>query len=144
MTRTYKQGVYELRHPEKYLGDTTKIIFRSSWELEMHKFLDNNINVLRWSYEGLSIPYLKPTTGKIHKYHPDYWIEYKNRRGEILQEVIEVKPYTQVDLRSKKRVTNYEKYTYAKNKAKWRAAKQFCDKRNIKFSILTERQLFKK
>ncbi len=143
MAKTFKQGVYKLRHPEKYLGDPNKVVFRSSWELEMHKFLDNNTKVLRWSSEELSIPYIKPTDNKVHKYYPDYFVEYENSHGEIIQEIIEVKPHSQVDLSSKKRVSQYERYTYEINKAKWIAAKHFCDRRNIKFSILTEHQLFK-
>jgi hypothetical protein len=106
--------------------------------------LDNNTKVLRWSSEELSIPYLKPTTGRVHKYFPDYFIEYENAQGQILREIIEVKPMNQVDLSGRKRLSDYEKITYEVNKAKWLAAKQFCDKRNIKFSILTERQLFKR
>ena len=143
MPKTFKQGVYKLRHPEKYIGDPNKVVFRSSWELEMHRFLDNNAKVLRWSSEELSIPYVKPTTGRVHRYFPDYFVEYENAHGEIVREIIEVKPSNQVDLSGRKRLSEYEKVTYAVNKAKWIAAQQFCDKRGIKFSILTERQLFK-
>lgn len=143
MAKTFKQGVYKLRHPEKYIGDPNKVVFRSSWELEMHRFLDNNAKVLRWSSEELSIPYVKPTTGRVHRYFPDYFVEYENARGEIVREIIEVKPSNQVDLSGRKRLSEYEKVTYAVNKAKWIAAQQFCDKRGIKFSILTERQLFR-
>lgn len=142
MAKSFKQGIYQLRHPEKYVGDPTKVVFRSSWELEMHKFLDNNPNILRWRSEGFAIPYLKPTTGKVHRYFPDYWVEYRDKNGEILQEIIEVKPNSQVDLRSKSRTSTYEKITYAINVAKWTAAKQYCEKHNIKFTILTENQLF--
>jgi hypothetical protein len=140
--KTYKQGVYTLRHPEKYIGDPTKVCFRSSWELEMHKFLDCNPNILRWSSEEVAIPYVKPTTGRVHRYFPDYWVEYKNKAGEVIQEIIEVKPMNQVDLSKKKRLTEYEKITYAVNMAKWQAAKQFCDKHEIKFTILTENHMF--
>ena len=144
MPKTFKQGVYKLRNPEKYIGDPNKVVFRSSWELEMHKFLDNNTKVLRWSSEELYIPYVKPTTGKVHRYYPDYFVEYENVRGEVVREIIEVKPHNQVDLSGKKRLTEYEKVTYAVNKAKWIAAQQYCNKRGIKFSILTENQLFKR
>lgn len=144
MPKTFKQGVYNIRHPEKYVGDPSKIVFRSSWELEMNKFLDNNPNVLRWSSEEVAIPYVKPTTGRVHRYYPDYWIEYKDKHGNLIQELIEVKPMSQVDISKKKRKTDYEKITYAINIAKWTAAQQFCEKHNIKFSILTENQLFKR
>ena len=33
--------------------------------------------------------------------------------------------------------------TYTKNLAKWNAAKEFCEKNNAKFLVLTENELFK-
>lgn len=143
MAKTFKQGVYTPRYPEKYVGDASKIIFRSSWELSMNQFFDNNPNILRWCSEEIAIPYIKPTDGKVHRYYPDYWIEYKDREGNILQEMIEVKPESQVNIRTKKRLTEYDKVTYAINIAKWQAASQFCKKHNIKFRILTENQMFR-
>lgn len=143
MAKTFKQGVYKLRHPEKYLGDPSKVIFRSSWELDMHRFFDNNPNILQWSSEEIAIPYIKPTDRKVHRYFPDYWIKYQTGTGEILEEIIEIKPNNQVNIHTKKRLTTYDKLTYAINVAKWKAATQFCEKHNLKFRILTEKQLFK-
>ncbi|KKL07727.1 hypothetical protein LCGC14_2583100, partial [marine sediment metagenome] len=108
----------------------------------MNQFLDNNPNILRWSSEEFYIPYIKPTDGKPHRYFPDYWIEYKNRDGEIVQEVLEVKPSNQVYPSQKKRLTNYDRVTYAINVSKWKAATEFCKKRGVKFRILTEKQIF--
>lgn len=144
MAKTFKQGIYKLRHPEKYIGDPSKVIFRSSWELEMHRFFDNNPNILQWSSEEIAIPYIKPTTRKVHRYYPDYWIKYKTGSGEIIQEIIEVKPNSQVNIHTKKRLTEYDKITYAINIAKWSAASQFCQKHDIKFRILTEHEMFKR
>ncbi len=142
MAKKWRQGFYEVRNPDKYVGDLKKIIFRSSWELSMNQFLDNNPNILRWSSEEFYIPYIKPTDGKPHRYFPDYWIEYKNRDGEIVQEVLEVKPSNQVYPSQKKRLTNYDRVTYAINVSKWKAATEFCKKRGVKFRILTEKQIF--
>lgn len=142
MAKKWRQGFYEVRNPDKYVGDLKKIIFRSSWELSMNQFLDNNPNILRWSSEEFYIPYIKPTDGKPHRYFPDYWIEYKNRDGEIVQEVLEVKPSNQVYPSQKKRLTNYDRVTYAINVSKWKAATEFCNKRGVKFRILTEKQIF--
>lgn len=144
MAKTFKQGVYSPRHPEKYVGDPSKIVFRSSWELEMCRMLDNNKNILRWSSEEIAIPYLKPTTGKVHRYYPDFWVEYRDRNGQIKQELIEIKPYAQVNPNVKSRLTEYDKLTYAINVAKWQAAQQFCDKKGIKFRILTENSMFRR
>lgn len=139
----WKQGVYKVRNPDKYVGNLNEVVFRSSWELSMNQFLDNNPNILRWSSEELIIPYLKPTDKKVHRYFPDYWIEYKNRDGKVVQEVLEIKPDNQVNVGRKKRVTNYERITYAINIAKWKAATKYCNDRGIKFRILTEKQMFR-
>ena len=140
--KNYKQGFYKIRHPEKYVGDVSKIVFRSSWEEQTCRFFDNNPNVLRWSSEEIAIPYVKPTDGKVHRYYPDYWVEYKDKAGQIIQEIIEVKPEDQVFIQRKKRLTEYDKLTYNINHAKWQAASAFCQKKGIKFRILTERSLF--
>lgn len=141
----FNQGYYKPIHPEKYVGDITKIRFMSSWELSFDKFLDHNPNVLRWSAEPFSIPYLKPTTGRIHKYFPDYFVEYKNKSGELIKEILEIKPQKQTT-RSKTRNPKsklYEDLTFAVNTAKWQAAQKWCDERGLKFKILTELSIFK-
>lgn len=143
----YKQGYFLPQHPEKYVGDITKIRFMSSWELETHKFLDNNTRVLRWSSETIAIPYIKPTDGRIHKYYPDYWVEYINRDGEILQELLECKPKSQTTRPRKQRSTGqvslYESVQYAINQAKWTAAIDWCNKHNLGFKIITEKSVFR-
>lgn len=141
----FKQGIYTLRNPEKYLGDPNNVVYRSSWELNMHKFLDNNPNVIKWASEEIAIPYLKPTDKKIHRYFPDYYVEYKDRFDNICKEIIEVKPATQTKAPRKGNRKNilYEQLTYAINIAKWQAANEFCKKHGIKFKIVTENQLFK-
>ena len=139
---TWKQGFYKLRNPDKYVGDCNKVVYRSSWELSMNQFLDGNSKILRWSSEEIFIPYLKPTDGKVHRYFPDYWVEYENRDGNIIQEILEVKPSNQVHPNEKRRLSEYDKITYAINVSKWKAATEFCNKRGIKFRLLTEKQMF--
>lgn len=139
----FRQGYYTPRNPEKYVGDPTKIRYMSSWELQFDRFLDGNPNILRWSSECVAIPYVKPTDGKIHRYYPDYWIEYINKDGEVIQELIEIKPKSQAGGKSVGRMTLYEKAQYAINLAKWESCKRFCDQRGIVFRILTEEELFK-
>ncbi len=142
--KRFTQGRYTPKNPHKYVGDLNKVVYRSSYELEMHSFLDNNERVLRWSSEEIVIPYLKPTDGKVHRYFPDYWVEYVNKDGEILQEIIEVKPKAQTRgprQNSKQRL--YEQVNWAINTAKWTAAVEFCEAHNMKFRIITERSVFK-
>lgn len=141
------KGMFVPRNPEKYVGDIRKIRYMSSWEYEFHKALDNNINVLRWASEEIKIPYVKPTDNKIHHYYPDYWVEYKNRDGQIIQEIIEVKPASQTvppkRVGKKKQTQLYESVRFAINVAKWRACQEFCNKYNMKFRIITENQMFR-
>ena len=81
MARHFKQGYYTPKNPDKYVGDITKIRYMSSWELELHKFFDGNPNVIRWASEEIAIPYYKPTDGRIHKYYPDYWVNFALNPG---------------------------------------------------------------
>jgi hypothetical protein len=139
----FVKGVYKPKNPHKYVGDLNKIVYRSSYELQMHQFLDNNERVLRWSSEQVIIPYVKPTDGRVHRYFPDYWVEYVNKEGEILQEIIEVKPKSQTRMpRPNSKQKLYEQAVLAINLAKWRAADAFCKQHNMKFRIITERSVF--
>lgn len=140
----FKQGYFTPKHPEKYVGDITKIRYMSSYELYMHEFLDNNENVIQWSSEEIVIPYVKPTDGRIHRYFPDYWVKFLNKRGEIVEEIIEIKPYSQT--RAPRRTHKhylYEQVTAEINKAKWMAAQAWCAKNNMTFRIVTEKGLYK-
>ena len=148
MARTYSQGFYTPRHPDKYKGKLDRIVFRSSWEEHFCKWADNNQRVLEWASEPFFIPYVKPTDGKVHKYFPDFWVKYLNENGKVVQEVIEIKPLTQLIApkftggKSKKTILT-EAITWAINVAKWKAAEDFCDKYGMKFRKITETQQFK-
>lgn len=146
--KTFRQGVYHLQHPEKYIGNANNVVYRSSWELRMHRFLDNNTQILRWSSEEIKIPYISPIDQKVHHYYPDYYVEYINRQGEVIKELIEVKPLKQTappkSSRGKSRKTMlYEQQTYAVNEAKWKYAMAWCEKRGLGFRIMTEKSLFR-
>ena len=145
MARNYKQGYYQPKNEDKYTGDISKIIYRSSWELTFMKFLDNNPSITKWASEPFPIPYVKPTTRRVHRYFPDFFVEYSDKDGILKKEIIEVKPAQQTRrTRSKNPKTRlYEDITYAINIAKWQAAKQFCDDNDITFRILTENEIYK-
>lgn len=141
------RGKYLPKNREKYNGNVDNIIYRSSWEHEFFKFLDNNPNVLRWASEEIAIPYIKPTDGRVHKYYPDFWVQYKNKSGEIITEIVELKPKAQTvqpkTVGKSKKQQLFETITYAINIAKWKAATEFCNKYGIKFRIVTELKMFK-
>jgi len=147
MARVTARGKYAPKNPSKYIGNIHTINYRSSWEHEFMKFLDNNPYVLHWASEHPVIPYIKPTDKRIHRYLPDFFMEYVNKHGEILQEIIEIKPKEQTvqpkTVGKNKKTQLYEAVTWAVNKAKWAAAQQFCEKNGLKFRIITECNQFK-
>lgn len=141
---SFTQGLYKPNNPSKYIGDISKIRYMSSWELSMHSFFDNNVNITKWSSEGIAIPYIKPTDGRIHKYYPDYYIEYFDKSGSVHKEIIEVKPDKQTKFSRARSAKNklYEDVQYAINVAKWQACQQFCDAHGIVFKIITEKTMW--
>lgn len=118
----------------------------SSYEYNVHTYFDNNPNVVRWGSEEISIPYVHPVDQRIHQYYPDYYVEYINTKGELVKEIIEVKPQKQINpptTRGKSKKTQLtEAVTYAINQSKWKYAKAFCDKHGIVFRIMSENQIF--
>lgn len=141
---SYK-GYYKPSHPEKYIGDSNNVIYRSLWERKFMYWVDHNENILKWSSEEIWIPYLSPIDKRVHKYYPDFFIKYKDSKGNIKESLIEIKPKKQVEgPKPQKRMTQkqmYELKEFAKNQAKWKFAKEFCADRNWQFQILTEDNL---
>lgn len=135
------------KNPTKYIGNINKIICRSLWERKFCKFLDENLNIIRWSFETLKIPYVSPVDNQVHIYLPDFIVEKKSKDGNLQTLVIEVKPFKQTQKpkagkrKSKQSILN-ENIIYAINTSKWEAAKTFCDQHSWKFVILTEKELF--
>lgn len=139
--RTSSKGFFFPKHPKKYVGNLDKITFRSSWERRFMEFCDSNIKIMKWGSEEIKIPYVKPTTGRVHHYYPDFFIVYENSGGDFVKEIIEIKPLKERVLTPKS--TNYDKVMISINRAKWAAAEQFCTQHNIRFRILSENELFR-
>lgn len=134
------------KNPQKYRGDINNIWVRSSWELKVLKWLDQNENVLEYSSEEVVINYKSPIDGKYHRYFLDAYAKIKSSDGKISEYLIEIKPYKQtIEPEVKKRVTKSyinEVYTWGINSAKWKAAEEYCRDRKWTFKILTEKQIF--
>jgi hypothetical protein len=140
---SYK-GWFRPRNPQKYNGDPNNIVYRSSWELRVMKYLDENLNVIWWASEELHIPYVSPVDRKVHRYFPDFIVKAKQKDGTIKTLVLEVKPEKQTQLPTQKRKTKrflQEVATYAVNQEKWRAADLFCKEHGWQFKIITEKDL---
>jgi hypothetical protein len=108
--------------------------------------LDSHPDVLQWSSEEIIIPYRSPIDGKVHRYFPDFWVKKKDRSGNIVCDLIEVKPYNQtkppaiMEGKPTRRYLN-EVMTWGINSSKWTAALEYCKDRNWTFVIITEREL---
>ena len=139
------RGKYKPRLPKKYKGDPTNIVYRSLWELKFMRYCDSNMNILEWGSEEIALPYRSPIDNRIHRYFPDFYIKVRENTGRIKKYLIEVKPKKQcMEPKVQKKKTKsyvYEVYEYAKNQAKWKAAKSFCQDRQWEFKILTENEL---
>ena len=137
---SYK-GKYHPTKREKYRGDVNNIIYRSLWERSFMKYCDDNPDVVEWGSEEIVVPYISPIDGKRHRYFPDFYV--KTSKGDKF--LVEIKPKKQtkppkIPKRKTKRFI-YETHEWGKNQAKWKAAKQMCEKNGWKFLILTEDHL---
>ena len=148
----YKQGYYVLKNPDKYLGDKSRIIVRSSWEGKLCNWADNHVAVIQWSSEPVKIPYFSPIDKKTHQYNVDFWMKIL-KAGNEEQWLIEVKPSSQMKKpsqallegnRTMKKLTRYnrELRTYIVNSAKFEAAKKFAEDRGMRFGVVNEKFLF--
>ena len=139
---SYK-GWFRPKNPKKYNGDPSNIVYRSSWELRVMKYLDEHPGVIWWASEELPIPYKSPIDQKVHRYFPDFIAKIR-QTGKETTIVIEVKPFKQTQKPIQKRRTKRfleEAATYAINQEKWRAADLFCKEHGWQFKIITEKDL---
>lgn len=109
----FKQGnFYSKKNNKTYF-------FRSGLEAECYKILENKRDIAKYAVESLEIEY--NYEGKIRRYIPDILVEYNNGKKEVW----EIKPKNQTKM--------------PKNLAKWKAADEYCRRRNMEFMVLTER-----
>ena len=144
MTRQTYKGIFKPKNPQKYKGDPSNIIYRSSWEKMVMKYLDDNPGVIWWGSEELPIPYRSPIDQKMHRYFPDFIVKVRRKDGLVMTYLWEVKPYLQTKMPVQKRKTQrfiQEAATYAVNQEKWRAADIFCREHGWQFQIITEKEL---
>jgi hypothetical protein len=140
---SYK-GWFTPKHRNKYKGDSENVVYRSSWELRVMKWLDENPSVIWWASEELIIRYKSPIDQKIHRYFPDFIVRLKQKNGTESTVVIEIKPQKQTVKPEQKRKTKrylQEAATYAINQEKWRAADLFCKEHGWQFKVLTEKDI---
>jgi len=92
-------------------------IFDSEPELNYAKYLEKNDDVLKWTkHHKIQITYL--WNGEKHKYEPDFLIEFKDGHKEIHE--LKGPVWLKDEL----------------NKAKYNAAKKWCEERNIIYKLI--------
>jgi len=142
-TRTFRQGTFSCKHPEKYQG-TFPILYRSSWEAKIMAILDHNPNILSWGSESVVIPYQNPLTGRVSRYFVDFNMTMRDKEGNLKKFLIEIKPHSQTIPPSQTKNTKSlqrRQAEYIKNQAKWQAATTFANTKGSQFVVLTEKHL---
>jgi hypothetical protein len=137
----FANGKYQVLNPSKYVGKSAPQ-FRSSWEATFMRFLDNDPNILQWASESIAIPYRNPLTGKVHNYIPDFFITYLGPGGQVVAEIVEIKPMKQTVLEGKK-IKQKDAMVVAVNHAKWASCRAYCKQNGFNFRIVTERDLYR-
>ena len=131
------KGKYTIKNTKKYLGDPTKVIYRSLWERQAFKWCESNPRVKKWNSEEIVVPYKCKTDNKLHRYYVDLLVELDNK--DII--LVEIKPKRETTPPKGKRITKRyikEVTTYIKNTSKWEAATQYANHKGWKFQIWTE------
>ena len=117
MRKSY-QGLYRPSNPKKYVGDPTKIVYRSLLERKFMLHCDRNPDIINWASEELSVRYYNPIDKKYHSYYPDFVVKtIKNKKF-----LIEIKPSRQCKppktTKKKTKAFMRESFEYIKNQAK--------------------------
>ena len=140
MAKSYR-GLYKPTNPKKYVGNTNQIVYRSLLERRFMRYCDLNQDIMYWASEELPVRYYSPLDKKWHRYFPDFVVKTINNEKFM----IEIKPSRQAikPKPPKKKTKSYmrESFEYIKNQAKWSAAKVYCEDNNMKFKIITEKDL---
>ena len=125
MKRVNVMGKYKPVNSYKFYGTTA--IYRSLWERKFMIYCDRSDAVINWSSESIEIPYYDPTTHKWRTYYPDFFITYVDTNSNVRKKVVEIKPHFQK--------------TWKINKAKWKAAQEWCKTNGYEFQVLTEKEI---
>ena len=108
-------------------------------------YCDKNAKILEWGSEEIALPYISPHDSRVHRYFPDFYIKVQENTGKIKRYLIEVKPLKQTTKpkKPKRQTKGYirEAFEYARNQAKWKAAREYCADRMWEFKVITEKEL---
>ena len=105
------------------------------------RFCDGHPNIVKWASENVKIPYRHPLSGKITNYVPDFMVQYIDKNGKTLVELIEIKPKSQTIIENAK--GRGDKMQTTINAAKWTAANEWAKAKGMHFKVITEDQIFR-
>lgn len=141
------RGKFTPKNPEKYVGDSSKIVFRSRIELRYFQYFDTNPAILFWNSEETVVPYFDPVKGKMRRYFPDALIKIRDTSGNEKTLMIEFKHSSDLKepVPGKKKSKRFlaECADWTTNQAKWTAARAWCAERGIQFQTMSEKELGK-
>lgn len=167
ITAKTSQGYYKVENTEKYVGDPTKVIYRSSWEFAFAKYCDVSPSILKWSSEPISVPYYdkvsklvecqkygldpsNPSNWEKKNYNIDFWCVVDNGDGTYKKLFIEIKPSNKLikptpppkdsPIAVQKKFNAIAK-EYLINEEKFKAMKRYAEANNAEFHIFTEKTL---
>lgn len=116
--RKWKEGLFDSIKMGK------KIHYRSSWERDVMICLEKCVDVLEYyGDDHLCIPYY--IHSKQHRYWPDFTVRLRDNKTYIL----EIKPIDQAE--------------WEINQAKWEYAVKYCNTRQWKFQVWTQKHIIK-
>ena len=131
-------GRYSPKNLKKYEGNASTIKYRSLWERQVMRWVDDNPNIVKWNSEEVVVGYKCPTDNKYHRYFIDLYLCMSD--GKLY--LIEIKPKCQtIPPKTPKRRTKKflrEVLAYGKNQSKWKAAKEYAADRGMIFQVWTE------
>lgn len=138
------KGVFSgFENPQKYVGDISRVTYRSAWERSVMVWCDKSPAIKQWSSETVTIGYYDPVSNKERTYYVDFFLELADGR----QILVEVKPHRQTSLPKppQRRTQKFimECKTWETNQAKWFAARQFAELYGMRFEVWTENELKK-
>ena len=139
------KGKYKPVNVEKYMGDPTKVTYRSGLERTVMRYFDLHKDVMSWGSEVVIVPYRSPIDNRVHRYFTDFVATFRDAEGKLSTLLIEVKPLSQCKepVKKTRKTARYvrEVQTWGVNKAKWQAARAYADARGWRFVVMTEKEI---
>jgi len=135
------KGKYKIKNPDKYLGNPSKVVFRSLWERNAFRWCETKPKVKLWNSEEVVVPYKYQVDKKLHRYYVDLLVQMDNKETYLIE--IKPKAQTQPPKKRSRKTKKYinEQLTYIKNQDKWEAADQYARHKGWKFQVWTEETL---